>query len=135
MTLVSECNIRLKHELKNGRYDWFRPIYETNLQDSMVKANKELQIVIDSSSFQRGSNTTKYKKEGKIFTFQANEPISIWITPKEKFLESIDHKGDSFVEYFYGENVCLEGDKIWVKNNPTKFRLKNIILINLFIIY
>lgn len=42
----------------------------------MIKANRDLQEVKDSGSIIRGVNTNKTKKEGKIFTYQANEPVS-----------------------------------------------------------
>ena len=48
-------HLKVRHELKNGRYDWFRPIFNTNIQDSMIKANIELQEVIDNGGIIRGS--------------------------------------------------------------------------------
>ena len=120
--MVAECHIKVKNELKNGHYDWFRPVYGTNIQESMISANKELQIVIDNSNLVRGTNTSKFKKEGKIFTFQTNEPITSWISNNEKIYESIDHKGEAYIDHFYGEDVCNESHKVWIKNNPNKYR-------------
>lgn len=122
ISLVAECHIKLRNELKNGHYDWFRPVYGTNIQESMILANKELQTVIDNPSLIRGANTGKFRKEGKIFTFQANEPIISWISEKEKIYESIDHKGEAYIDYYFGEEACNEPHRIWVKNNPNKYR-------------
>lgn len=124
ITLVAECHIKLRNELKNGHYDWFRPVYNTNLQESMIAANKELQTVIDNNNLIRGTNTSKFKKEGKIFTFQANEPIVSWLSNGEKLIESIDQKGEAFADYYYGEESCREFKKNWLKNNPNKYRLR-----------
>ena len=88
----------------------------------MILANKELQTVIDNLSLIRGANTGKFRKEGKIFTFQANEPIISWISEKEKIYESIDHKGEAYIDYYFGEEACNEQHRIWVKNNPNKYR-------------
>lgn len=44
--------------------------------NSMIKANRDLQEVKDNGIIMRGLNTNKNKKEGKIFTFQANEAVN-----------------------------------------------------------
>jgi len=46
--------LKIREELKQGRYDWFRPVYNLNFTESMIKANKELQCVIDNGSLLRG---------------------------------------------------------------------------------
>jgi hypothetical protein len=89
--------------LKHGHYDWFRPVYGTNVQNEMIRANKELQTVIDSGNVVR-SSSGRYKKDGKILTFQANEPITIWVSKTEKVYESINHKGLPFIEYTISQN-------------------------------
>lgn len=71
---VSEIHIKVRGELKAGRYDWFKPIYGSNILEYMIKANKELQEVIDNGNLIRGQTTKKFLKEGKIFTKQANDP-------------------------------------------------------------
>ena len=88
----------------------------------MIAANKELQTVIDNSNLIRGTNTSKFRKDGKIFTFQANEPITSWISHNEKIYETINHKGEAYIDYYYGEAACNEPQKVWVKNNPNKYR-------------
>ena len=47
----------------------------------MIKANKELQSVVDNGALIRGQNNLKFKREGKIFTVQANEEITTWAAP------------------------------------------------------
>lgn len=59
----------------------------------MIKANRELQEVKDSGSIIRGLNTIKNKKEGKIFTHQANEPVKILYIPS--ILLILNLKGDN----------------------------------------
>eukprot|EP01017_Pseudomicrothorax_dubius_P034721 TRINITY_DN4789_c0_g1_i11.p1 TRINITY_DN4789_c0_g1~~TRINITY_DN4789_c0_g1_i11.p1 ORF type:complete len:569 (+),score=114.26 TRINITY_DN4789_c0_g1_i11:156-1862(+) len=126
LSIVSELHIKMRHELKCGRYDWFRPIYGTDVQESMRKANRELQEVLDNGSIIRGTTTTRYKREGKILTFQANEPLTIWLSPSEKVFESIDNKGQPFVEYYYSEEASREERTIWVKNSLNKYRTYSI---------
>lgn len=63
-----------------GFYNYYlRPIFNTHIMSAMIKANRELQDVRDSGSIIRGMNTIKNKKDGKIFTHQANEPVKIEI--------------------------------------------------------
>lgn len=123
LQMVAEMHIKVRHELKNGRYDWFRPLYGTSIQNEMVKANRELQMMIDNGSILRGSNQTKHSKEGRILTFQANLPITIQLSAQEKIYESVDKKGSPFVEYDYNDGGNSNQDRIeWVKNNPNKYR-------------
>lgn len=122
LALVSECHVKVRHELKCGRYDWFRPIFGTDLQEAMKKANVDLQEVLDNGSIIRGTTTTRYKREGKILTFQANEPLTIQLTPSEKVYESVDGKGQPYVEYYFTDRACQEERSIWVKNSLNKYR-------------
>ena len=71
-------HLRVRDDMKNGRFDWFRPFFNSHMQAPMVESNRNLQIVKDNGSLVRGSNTVRFKREGKIFTFQANESVSIW---------------------------------------------------------
>ena len=122
---VAECHIKVRQELKHGHYDWFRPVFGTNVQNEMIRANKELQTVIDSGNIVR-SASSRYKKDGKILTFQANEPITIWMSKTEKVYESINHKGLPFIEYTISQDPTElnKGHEIWVKNSPNKYRYK-----------
>lgn len=120
--MVADCNVKVKFEMKNGHYDWFRPVYSTNLQEGMITANKELQTVLDNPNIIRGVNTAKFKKFGKILTFQANEPFITWITVNEKVYESIDRKGESYYDYHFGDDPTISMKKMWVKNNPNKYK-------------
>lgn len=52
----------------------------------MIKANKDLQDVIDNGHIIRGHAPKKYMKEGKVFTRQGNEPINY------SFVESTVHE-------------------------------------------
>lgn len=120
--MVADCNLKVKFELKNGHYDWFRPVFATNIQDPMIAANKELQIVLDNPNLIRGVNTSRFLKNGKIFTFQANEPMGTWISNSEKILESIDRKGESYYDYYFSDSSSNEMEKVWTKNNGNKFK-------------
>jgi hypothetical protein len=42
LSQVSEIHVKVRGELSNGRYDWFKPIYNSNIAEYMIKANKEL---------------------------------------------------------------------------------------------
>jgi hypothetical protein len=90
---VGEMHLEVREELKNGRYDWFKPIYGTNIEATMIKANKELQEVIDNGHLVRGHAPKKFMREGKIFTFQGNEPLTYWTEELECIHEDIDNKG------------------------------------------
>ena len=47
---VSEMHLKVRGDLKVGRYDWFKPIYGSNILEYMIKSNKELQEVIDNGN-------------------------------------------------------------------------------------
>lgn len=122
LLVVAECHLKVRNELRHGHYDWFRPVYGTNIQNEMIRANKDLQTFVDSGSIMRTANH-RFRKDGKIFTFQANEPITTWISKNERIYESINHKGRPFVEYNFGntkEPTSLA--PVWVKNNPNRYR-------------
>ena len=124
LQVVAESHIKVRFELKHGHYDWFRPVYGTNIQNEIIRVNKDLQTIIDNGSLIRSANNPKFKRDGKIFTFQANEPVTLWITKKEKLYESINHKGMPFIEYNFEEdpNNPSSSSEIWVKNSANKFR-------------
>jgi len=119
---VGDMHLKVREELMCGRYDWFKPIYGTNIESSMIKANKDLQEVIDNGHLIRGHASKKFVKEGKIFTFQGNEPLTYWTDENECIHEDIDNKGRPYVEYIY--NSTEENPKIeqWVKCSEDKFR-------------
>ena len=124
LQVVAESHVKVRYELKHGHYDWFRPVYGTNIQNEIIRVNKELQNVVDNGSLVRSANNPKYKRDGKVFTFQANEPVTLWITQNEKIHESINHKGLPFLEYSYNEdpqNPSTE-NPVWVKNSANKYR-------------
>lgn len=100
MLNVGTIHLQAREELKNGRYDWFKPIYGTGIERSMIKANKDLQVVVDNGHRIRGHAPKKFMKEGRIFTFQGNEPLSYPGDQQEVFVkEDIDKKGAPFIEY------------------------------------
>jgi hypothetical protein len=92
--MVGDMHLKVREELICGRYDWFKPIYATNIEASMIKANKDLQDVIDNGHLVRGHASKKFMKEGKIFTFQGNEPLTYWTSEYECIHEDIDNKGN-----------------------------------------
>ena len=116
---VSEMHIKVRNELRNGRYDWFKPIYGSNIEEYMIKANKELQDVIDNGNLIRGQTTKKMLKEGKIFTFQANVPITYNVNSRINVYENIDQGGVPFVEYSYD---CANPKELWNKSSSNKQR-------------
>lgn len=122
LTFVGEAQIQLRNMLVNADYDWFRPIFNTHLMQAMIKANRELQDVKDSGSIIRGMNTIKNKKDGKIFTHQANEPVTTWVSKELKISENISKKGGPFVEYIYGIDACEGKSEVYVKNGVNKYR-------------
>eukprot|EP01017_Pseudomicrothorax_dubius_P037324 TRINITY_DN5459_c0_g4_i1.p1 TRINITY_DN5459_c0_g4~~TRINITY_DN5459_c0_g4_i1.p1 ORF type:complete len:950 (-),score=187.80 TRINITY_DN5459_c0_g4_i1:961-3810(-) len=122
LALVSELHLKFRHELKNGRYDWFRPLHGSDVGEAMRKANRELQELQDSGANIRGTQNQRYKRDGKILSFQGTESVTIWMTPSEKIYEHIDTKGHPFVEYYYTEEACYEERCVWVKNSLNKYR-------------
>lgn len=78
LQVVGEMHLRVRDDMKNGRYDWFRPFYNSHMQMSLIDANRNLQIVRDNGALVRGAGTSRFKRDGKIFTFQANETVSVW---------------------------------------------------------
>ena len=124
LQVVAESHLKVRYELKHGHYDWFRPIYGTNIQNEIIRVNKDLQTVVDNGSLVRTSNMQKYKRDGKIFTFQANEPVTIWLSKEEKLYESINHKGMPFVEYSLDEDPNNPSTEhvVWIKNSANKYR-------------
>lgn len=119
-------HIKVRHELKQGRYDWFRPFYGTPYQSEMIKANRELQMMIDNGSIIRGGGKHKNAKSGRILTFQGNQPIFIQITPCEKTYESVNSKGLPFIEYEYTDSPYSVRDRIeWIKNIPSRYRYES----------
>jgi hypothetical protein len=120
--MVGEMHLKVREELMCGRYDWFKPIYGTNIEASMIKANKDLQEVIDNGHLVRGHASKKFMKEGKIFTFQGNEPLTYWTSENECVHEDIDNKGRPYVEYIYNSNDESPKIEQWVKCSEDKFR-------------
>jgi hypothetical protein len=119
LSQVSEMHTKVRNELRNGRYDWFKPIYGSNIEEYMIKANKELQEVINNGNLIRGQTTKKMLKEGKVFTFQANVPLSYNINSRVSVYENIDQKGVPFVEYSYDSPNPKE---LWNKSSSNKQR-------------
>lgn len=60
----------------------------------------------DNGSIVRGQSNLKNKRDGKIFTFQANTPVTIWQNIHEKSYENVNAKGECYVEYVYGNENC-----------------------------
>lgn len=63
-------------------------------------------------------------REGKIFTYQANDPYSYWMNENEHIYESIDQKGNPYVQYTFdaGENKQDVENQHWVKSSNNKNR-------------
>lgn len=120
LQIVSEIHIKVRHELKQGRYDWFRPFLATHYHSEMIRTNRDLQIVVDNGSIVRGGKT-RQMKAGKILTFQGNQPIMIPISASNTILESIDRKGVPFVEYDYTGAQMKERTE-WMNNSYTGYR-------------
>lgn len=104
LCLVAEMHIKFRYELKRGRYDWFKPIYGTNIEESMIKANRDLQEIVDNGHLVRGHAPKKFTKDGRIFTYQANDDMYYWMNDNLCIREDMDHKGDPFVEYIFNSN-------------------------------
>ena len=110
---MGEVHIKMRNNLKEGRYDWFKPIFGTSLENTIIKANKNLQEVDDNGHLVRGQASKKYMKEGKIFTFQANDPRTYNDENGYFVREDIDTDGKPFIEYtFDGEETEKQH---WVK--------------------
>jgi hypothetical protein len=40
LCLVGDMHVKFRGELKRGRYDWFKPVCDSNIEESMTKANR-----------------------------------------------------------------------------------------------
>jgi len=130
MAKVGEMHLEVREDLKYGRYDWFKPIYGTSIEGSMMKANRELQEVIDNGHLIRGHAPKKFMKDGKIFTFQANQPFVYWVDRQEFIREDIDSDGKPYIEYCYGDT---EQDKSsWTKMKDNEARSFDVVDCNLY---
>jgi len=127
LSLVGEMHIKFRHELKRGKYDWFKPICDSNIEDSMTKANRELQEVVDNGHLIRGHAPKKFTKEGKIFTFQANDAMAYRMDEETFVREDVDHNGEPFVEYIFDCPIGEETTKSekWIVYDENKIRNYN----------
>lgn len=127
LCLVGEMHIKYRHELKRGKYDWFKPICDSNIEDAMTKANRELQEVVDNGHLIRGHAPKKFTKEGKIFTFQANDEMTYRMDEETYMREDCDHNGEPFVEYIFDCPIGEEISKLekWVVYDENKIRNYN----------
>ncbi|KRX09647.1 hypothetical protein PPERSA_09317 [Pseudocohnilembus persalinus] len=123
LQIVGEINLKLRNDLLNGRYDWFRPIHNCHIQNGMIKANKELQEVKDNGAYVRTALNMKHKKEGKILTYQGNQMVQIWVNTENKTVETLDREGQSYIEYIYGEANCQRKDRKWEENSLNHYRI------------
>ena len=62
LAMVGEMHIKFRNELKRGSYDWFKPICDSNIEENMTKANRQLQEVVDNGHLIRGHAPKKYTK-------------------------------------------------------------------------
>lgn len=122
LTIVSDCHLKFRFDLRDGRYDWFRPIYNTHLQDTFIKVNKDLMEISINSKIQRSYAQSKNAREGRLLSTSNTEPIVIWLSNSEKMLEHVTNKGEFFVEYSFGEENCCKDSISWIKNSPKSAR-------------
>jgi len=105
LCLVGDMHVKFRGELKRGRYDWFKPVCDSNIEDSMTKANRNLQEIVDNGHLVRGHAPKKFTKEGQIFTYQANDEMFYWMDENTCMREDIDHQGCPYVEYIYDQQL------------------------------
>lgn len=87
---LSAVKLKLNDFLKNGDFNWFRPIADTNLTRLMLDMNKELQIVMDNGNYKREDQMTINDKMYKIFAFQQENTL------KKEYDSSIQMNNHSY---------------------------------------
>lgn len=127
LSKVAEMHVEFRRDLFEGRYDWYKPIHNTVIEEQMKEANRDLQHVQDKGSLVRGPAQMRGNgREGKLFTFQANQPITQWASPNMVQHETVNFKGQPIVEEIIDPSPTADWEKYkasaWVRNNPAKFR-------------
>ena len=122
LTVVSECHLKFRFDVRDGRYDWFRPIHNTHLQDTFIKVNKDLMEISNNNGLLRSYAQSKNAREGRLLSIQNTEPITLWLSNEEKMLEYVNNKGEFFVEFSFGEENCKRETVSWIKNSPKTAR-------------
>ena len=130
---VAEMHLKVRHELRQGRYDWFRPFFGRHYQSDMIRTNRDLQTVVENSSLVRGGKTKQFRT-GKILTFRGNQQITITISSSMTIYESIDNRGFPFIEYDYSGLPNSHKERVdWAKHSSSSRRSTILSLIILTI--
>lgn len=94
---TGKFHVLIRHLLDEGVYNWYKPLFYSNIE-SLKKANRELQQVLDSGTARQNLSN---KREGKIFNFLSSPPISREVDGKQ-VTEALDNVGRVYQEYSYG---------------------------------
>ena len=101
---LSKIKLKLSDCLKNGDFNWYRPIGDTDLTRKMLDMNRELQIVMDNHNFKRDGCLKLNDKMYKLYTFQ-NEAYQKKDYGEFTTTEGIDLSGNFFLEYNFLSNT------------------------------
>ena len=116
------------NSIRNNDFNFFRPIYDTDLTRLMLDMNKEFTIIMDNPSYKRENPLKINDKMYKVFTYQLENKKK---TNYENFntIEGFDEKGDYFIEYDFDEEKNNEKNvpKVYVEIKNDNFQcIKNI---------
>ena len=64
-----ENKVKIKNYIEEGSYQWYKPIYDTDIEKKMVKLNRQLNVFNDDDSLKRTTKRSISKIETKIFSF------------------------------------------------------------------
>lgn len=104
---LSKTKLKLMTDMKNGEFNWFRPIEDTNYTRMMLDMNKELQIIMDNPNFRREGPLRINDKMYKIFTYQ-HETMLDKKYKNFSTSEGFDQNGEYYIDYDF-ENAKFEG--------------------------
>ena len=62
-----ENKVKIKNYIEEGSYQWYKPIYDTDIEKKMIKINRQLNVFNDDDSLKR---TTKRQISKIPFKFE-----------------------------------------------------------------
>ena len=116
---LRKSNIKLiiMNSIRNNDFNFFRPIYDTDLTRLMLDMNKEFTIIMDNPSYKREQPLKINDKMYKIYTYQIEQPI---VKNFDYFNteEGFDEKGDYYLEYDFTKGNYHESyPKVYLEVN------------------
>ena len=127
---LRKSNIKLiiMNSIRNNDFNFFRPIYDTDLTRLMLDMNKEFTIIMDNPSYKRENPLKINDKMYKVFTYQLENKKK---NNYENYntIEGFDEKGDYYIEYDFDNETNINEKsvpKVYVEIKNENFQcIKN----------